>query len=320
LEGILLAAAAVIVTYNSADVIQACLNSLTEMAPSLSPIVVDNASGDDTLARLHEVQAKPGIRAIANTENKGFAAAVNQGVRASDAEFVLLLNPDTRLLTPVDELIQASRRYGLASGKLIDKTGGVQKGFTIRRFPTPASLLFELFGVNRCWPSNPVNRRYRYLDRDLDQAGPVEQPAGAFLMFRRDVWNRLGGLDERFYPVWFEDVDFCRRAVSAGYQIQYVPGVVAEHAGGHAVLRIPPGCRAMHWCDSLLRYAAKHFPSFAYRAICLGVVLTSVPRAVAGMIQQRSLSPITSCRNIVRFAGRRLFSSRIVTAGLRRNT
>jgi N-acetylglucosaminyl-diphospho-decaprenol L-rhamnosyltransferase len=158
------------------------------------------------------------------------------------------------------------------------------------------------------------------LDRDLNQPGPVEQPAGAFLMFRRDVWNQLGGMDESFYPVWFEDVDFCRRAIAAGYQIQYVPTVVAEHTGGHAVLRISRGCRAIHWCDSLLRYAAKHFQPFSYRALCLAVVLTSVPRAVAGMIQERSLSPITSCRKIVRFAGRRLLSSRTVAAGLRRDT
>ncbi len=315
MEGLFLAAAAVIVTYNSAGVIQACLNSLTEMAPSLSAVVVDNASGDDTLTHV-----KPEVRVIANTENQGFAAAVNQGIRASDAEFVLLLNPDTRLLTPVDELIHATRQYGLASGKLVDKTGRAQKGFTIRRFPTPASMLFELFGVNRLWQSNPVNRRYRYLDRDLGQPGSVEQPAGAFLMFRRDVWSQLGGMDERFYPVWFEDVDFCRRAVTAGYQIQYVPTVVAEHSGGHAVLRLPRGCRAMHWCDSLLRYAAKHFRSFSYRAICLAVVLTSVPRAVAGMIQERSLSPVTSYRKIVRFAGRRLFSSRTLAAELRRGT
>ncbi len=119
-----------------------------------------------------------------------------------------------------------------------------RRGFTIRRFPTPLTLWFELCGFNRLWPSNPVNRRYRYLDRDLEQAGPVEQPAGAFLMFRRDVWERLGGFDEGFYPVWFEDVDFCRRAADAGYRIEYVPQVEAEHLGGHSVGQISEGCRA----------------------------------------------------------------------------
>jgi GT2 family glycosyltransferase len=300
---------AVIITYNSAEVIEACLNSLTEMAPSLSTIVVDNASGDDTLARVRALK-QAGVQIIANNTNQGFATAVNQGVRSASAELVLLLNPDTRLLTPLDDVIQASRQHGLASGKLVGKTGTVQKGFTIRRFPTPASLILELFGINRLWPSNPVNRRFRYLDRDLDEPGPVEQPAGAFLMFRKDVWDRLGGMDESFHPVWFEDVDFCKRAISAGFQIQYVPSVKAEHSGGHSVLRMPPGCRTVRWCDSLLEYGSKHFRTFSYRAVCLAVVLTSVPRAVAGMIQARSLNPGRSCIKVVRSAGRRLIAPR----------
>src|SRR6185437_7858278 len=154
-----------------------------------------------------------------NTENQGFAAAVNQGVRAVDAEYLLLLNPDAKLLTGIDALVDASRQFGLAAGKLVDAVGNPQRGFNLRRFPTTASLFFELAGLNRLWPSNPVNREYRCLDRDPDQGGPVEQPAGAFLMFRRDVWQRLNGFDEQFHPVWFEDVDFCRRAVDAGFQI-----------------------------------------------------------------------------------------------------
>jgi N-acetylglucosaminyl-diphospho-decaprenol L-rhamnosyltransferase len=299
----------VIITYNSAEVIEACLNSLTKMAPDLSTILVDNASGDDTLARVQALK-KPGMEVMANSTNRGFAGAVNQGVRATAAEFILLLNPDTRLLTSLDELTQASQKFGLAAGKLVDKTGQGQKGFTIRRFPTPAALIFELLGVNRLWPSNPVNRRYRYHDRDLDRSGPVEQPAGAFLMVRKDVWDRLGGMDESFYPVWFEDVDFCKRAVEAGFQIQYVPSVAAEHLGGHSVLRTPPGCRTVLWCDSLLRYGSKHFRSFSYRAICLAVVLSSVPRAVAGMIQERSLTPGRSCITVVRSAGQRFLSPR----------
>jgi len=299
----------VIITYNSAEVIEACLNSLTSMAPDLSTVVVDNASGDGTLARVRAMN-KPALKLIANTTNRGFAGGVNQGVRASEAEFILLLNPDTRLLTSVDELTQASQQYGLASGKLVDKTRHAQKGFTVRRFPTPAALIFELFGLNRLWPSNPVNRHYRYQDKDLDQPGPVEQPAGAFLMFRKDVWERLGGFDESFHPVWFEDVDFCKRALDAGFQVQYVPSVAAEHAGGHSVLQTPPGCRTVRWCDSLLRYGSKHFRSFSYRAVCLAVVLSSVPRAVAGMIQERSFTPGRSCFTVVRSAGQRFLSPR----------
>jgi N-acetylglucosaminyl-diphospho-decaprenol L-rhamnosyltransferase len=277
------------------------------MAPTATAIIIDNASSDHTL---EEVRAHREVQVIANRENRGFAAAVNQGVRASSAEYLLMLNPDARLLNGLDGLVNAARQYGLASGKLLDETGRPQLGFTIRRFPTPLTLWFELCGFNRLWPSNPVNRRYRYFDRDLDQEGGVEQPAGAFLMFRRDVWERLGGLDERFYPVWFEDVDFCRRATEAGYRIEYIPGAAAEHLGGHSVGQISEGCRLRYWCVSLLTYASKHFGSTAYRGICLAVVLTSVPRTVAGMMRERSLTPILSCISVVGFAVRRLVSLR----------
>jgi GT2 family glycosyltransferase len=285
------------------------------MAPSVTAIVVDNASSDHTLeelrARTRDQNAA--VHVIANRENRGFAAAVNQGVQACAAEYLLMLNPDTQLLTALDDMVGASHTYGLASGKLMDKTGSPQKGFTIRRFPTPLTLWFELCGLNRLWPSNPVNRRYRYLDRDLerlDQPCPVEQPAGAFLMFRRDVWQRLGGLDEGFYPVWFEDVDFCKRATDAGYRIEYIPQVAAKHLGGHSVSQIPEGCRWRFWCASLIRYGSKHFGSPAYRSICLAVVLTSIPRTVAGIMRERSLSPIRSCIKVVGFAVRRLVSLR----------
>jgi N-acetylglucosaminyl-diphospho-decaprenol L-rhamnosyltransferase len=339
LEGLLLAAAAIIVTFNSEAVIGACLDSLIRMAPNVKPIVVDNASSDRTLDRVRE---RAHVHLIANRENRGFAAAVNQGISACQADFLLLLNPDANLLTAVDALIDASQQYGLAAGKLVDLDSDVgqvgnlragsqpasfslhtpervpiplqvanlphinnraQSGFTIRRLPTPASLIFELFGINRLWPSNPVNRRYRYLDRDLNQSGPVEQPAGAFLMTRRDVWERLHGFDESFHPVWFEDVDYCKRASILNYRIEYVPSVQAAHLGGHSVNGITPACRAIHWCVSLTRYAAKHFHSAGYRAVCLAVVLSSFPRMVARMIQDRSLQSVATYRKIVLFAG-----------------
>jgi N-acetylglucosaminyl-diphospho-decaprenol L-rhamnosyltransferase len=153
-----------------------------------------------------------------------------------------------------------------------------------------------------------VNRRYRCLDRDLELPGPVEQPAGALLMMRRDVWERLGGFDEGFQPIWFEDVDYCRRALDAGYRIEYVPSVLASHAGGHSVAQVPSGCRAVYWCVSLLRYAAKHFSSLGYRSVCAAVWFTSVPRMFAGMIRERGFTPFLFYCRIIRIAGRCLIS------------
>ncbi len=270
------------------------------MAPHVKPIVVDNASSDRTRELVRE---RAHVSLIANPKNRGFAAAVNQGVRSCEDGYLLLLNPDANLLTSLDALVDASTQYGLAAGKLVDRERRAQSGFTIRRFPTPAALILELFGINRLWPSNPLNRRYRYQDRDLDLPGPVEQPAGAFLMVRRDVWQNLQGFDESFYPIWFEDVDFCKRALHAGYRIEYAPSVEAAHQGAHSVDLIPLGCRAVYWCVSLTRYAAKHFHSAGYRAVCLAVVLSSFPRMVARMIQDRSFHSVATYRTIVRFAG-----------------
>jgi N-acetylglucosaminyl-diphospho-decaprenol L-rhamnosyltransferase len=221
---------------------------------------------------------------------------------------ILLLNPDVQLRTPIDALKEACQRHGLAAGQLTDGQGRPQTGFTIRRFPSAAVLSLELLGVNRLWPGNSLNQRYRCLDRDLNQAGSVEQPAGAFMMTRRDVWERLGGFDEGFHPVWFEDVDFCRRAIQSGYRIEYVPLVRAEHSGGHSVSRINPTRRELYWYASLLRYAEKHFGPLEYRGVCFVAMLSSIPRMALGLMRERSVRPVISCFKIIRLTGMRLLS------------
>ena len=84
----------------------------------------------------------------------------------------------------------------------------------------------------------PANWHYRCYSFKYDYPALVEQPAGAFLMFRREVWQQLGGLDEEFYPIWFEDVDFCKRLRDHGYQVYYEPRAVAVHRGGHSIQKI----------------------------------------------------------------------------------
>jgi len=286
-----------------------CLDALAEMAPGMIVTVVDNASNDRTVEQVRKrAIVNPQVKLVANQDNRGFAAAANQGVALTAGDPILLLNPDVRLRTPVSALIEACREHGLAAGQLTGLDGQAQAGFTIRRFPTPASLTFELLGINRLWPGNAVNRRYRYMDRDLSREGPVEQPAGAFLMTRRDVWEHLGGMDESFHPVWFEDVDFCRRAAQVGYRSEYVPRVRAEHSGGHSIKKLPAARMEEYWYDSLLRYAAKHFRPWPYRGVCLAAVLSTVPRTVAGMIREQNLNPVVSWYKIIKLAVRRLVS------------
>ncbi len=182
--------AIVIVTYNSGAEIGSCIDALQETAAEI--VVIDNASEDHT----REEVGRRGVRLIANDANAGFAAAVNQGFRATTAEIVLLLNPDAVLQTGLGAL-QAqvlSPGAGAAGGKLTGPDGRAQAGFVVRRLPTATALCFETLGINRLWPGNPVNWRFRCYDLPLEAAEPleVEQPAGAFLMVRRDGLGAVG--------------------------------------------------------------------------------------------------------------------------------
>ncbi|MBI3664999.1 MAG: glycosyltransferase family 2 protein [Acidobacteria bacterium] len=252
--------AAVVVTYNSAAVIDNCLRSLQDFAEI---VVVDNASADETCCVVAQYGAR--VRLIANPENRGFAGAANQGIQATNSPLVLFLNPDAALATAVEPMVArfAMPHLGAVAGRLVDPDGRTQVGFNLRAFPTPLSLAFEALLLNRLWPGNPVNRRYRCLDLDYAREQDVDQPAGAFLMVRRDVLHQVSGWDERFYPLWFEDVDLCRRIRQAGYAIRYVPEVVARHQGAHSLSRISLEQKQIYWYGSLLAYAVKNFSPWA---------------------------------------------------------
>jgi GT2 family glycosyltransferase len=136
----------------------------------------------------------------------------------------------------------------------------------------------------------------------------VDQPAGAFLMIRRAAWELIGGFDERFHPVWFEDVDFCKRLHREGLRIVYVPSAVALHAGGHSADKLAWGTRQLYWYGSLLRYAAKHFTGLSRRAVSLAVALACVPRAISGVMVQRTLTPVSVFSKVFWLAGSSLLA------------
>ena len=302
---------AVIVTWNSADTIDRCIASCSGLAIT----VVDNASSDDTVSRARRY---PDVTVIANRENFGFAAAVNQGVANASTDYVLLLNPDVELLTSVDPLAEAcgNKDVVIAAGRLVNSAGTTQKGFTVRRLPSALTLAFEALGANRLFPWNPMNRRYRYLDLPLDKPSAVEQPAGAFMLFESRLWKEIGGFDERFYPIWFEDVDFCKRALERG-SIQYLPAVTARHRGGASIERLDWEYRELYWYASLLKYASKHFSPVTFRGLSGAVVLGSAVRMLAALFVRRTLKAITVYAKTAGFAARCVVLGRI--AGLDHN-
>jgi GT2 family glycosyltransferase len=133
-------------------------------------------------------------------------------------------------------------------------------------------MICEVLLVNRLWPENPWNRHYRCLDLDDSKPQFVDQPAGACLAVRREAWDSIGGFDENFYPVWFEDVDFCRRLVDHGWKIAYCPDARFSHVGGHSVSRLPFRDRQVFWYRNMLRYSSKHLGRLRTYVLRVGIL------------------------------------------------
>ncbi len=306
---------AVIVTYNSGAYIAGCLDALRRHEPEIAIAVVDNASSDNTLS---EARSRSGILLACNGENRGFAAGVNQGIEMlAECGLILVLNPDAFVQTNLNALALefADPKTGACGGRLLDESGAPQTGFEIRRFPTAAALVSETLGINRLWPSNPVNRRHRCLDVDSSAPCAAEQPAGAFLMVRREAWLQAGGFDEGFHPVWFEDVDFLKRLDTGGWTIRFTPHASAIHAGGHSAGRLERSARNLAWYGSLLRYAVRHCSYAGKAAVCWAVFAAALPRAAVEAVSDRSFRPFSVCVKVMRLSLAACVSSRL--AGLR---
>ena len=249
----------IIVTYNSAAVVEECLRALASQ--DCEVVVVDNGSQDDTVERVRSLAQDVRLQLITVSRNIGFAGGANHGASASSGDVLLFLNPDA-VAEPgaIDALLRcfAESRASAVGGALLAEEGQPDKGFAFRRLPTRAALVFEALLINQLWPSNPVNRRYRCLDADYSSEQRVEQPAGACLAVTRAAWDSLRGMDPNFFPVWFEDVDFCARLLASGGTIFYCPDARFRHRGAHSVGKLEFGDKQMFWYRNMVRYATKH--------------------------------------------------------------
>jgi GT2 family glycosyltransferase len=244
----------VIVTWNSASDIQDCLDSIPS-SDSLEVIVVDNYSTDSTTAIL---RTYPGIKFIRNSSNRGYAHANNQGIREASGEYVLLLNPDTRLLSgSLDLLIDFLDRTpeaGAVAPRLIYPDGRTQ--YSIRSFPTPSTVLWEVLGLARLLPRHRRIGKWRMMWFDYDILSEVEQPMASCLLIRRSILEELHGLDE-VLPIFFNDVDLSYRMRRAGWKTWYLPAACVVHKRGASTGQVRTRMiRENH--RSMFRYLRKH--------------------------------------------------------------
>jgi N-acetylglucosaminyl-diphospho-decaprenol L-rhamnosyltransferase len=246
-----------VVCWNNREFLGRCLESV----PACSEvIVVDNASTDGSADFVAE--RFPWVRLVRNGANVGFAAGVNQAASFAKGDYLLLLNPDAEA-TPksIERLVAALEEHatcGAAAGRLLSMTEEVLPDFHARRLPTLTSLAADLLLVSRVWPSNPVTRQAEGADLNTTVAGPVEQMASSGLLVRRAMFDAIGGLDEQFFPAWFEDVDFCKRLRDRGWEIYFVPGAVFRHIGGVSTGGLGRARQKWFFYRNLERYVRKH--------------------------------------------------------------
>jgi GT2 family glycosyltransferase len=251
--------AAIIINYKSRDAVARCLEALAASGEDLERVVVDNASGDGTADLL--ATRFPGVRLIANAENVGYSRAVNQGIAASSAPFVLVLNPDcvVRPNAPrvLADYLVSHPRTGIAGPRLLDTEGRIE--FSGRSFPTPFTFLFNRYSLlTRLFPNNRWTRHYLLSDWDRTTEREVDWLSGACLMARREAIDRVGGMDEQFF-MFNEDVDWCRRMKLAGWGVSFVPGAVAVHEIGASKKRV---AARVIWGRhvGMIHYFRKHHP------------------------------------------------------------
>ena len=239
-------------------------------------MLVDNSPGDGAAEALLGVV--PRAEVIANTRNVGFAAAVNQGIRAGEAELVLLLNPDVTAIRGAWERVRdrfaSEPRLGALAPRLRDEGGAVQRA--CRRVPTRFDLLSENLDLARRLPRWNRPRRFQMMDWDYAEARYVDAATGACLFLRREALDDVGPLDERFFVYW-EETDWLVRAGRRGWRALYLPEVEAVHATSTS-----SGLRyddmGLLLLESQYAYAHKHFGHASELTLRAGLGLFDLAR------------------------------------------
>jgi len=225
---------------------------------------------------------------VRSPHNDGFAAATNRAIAKSTGRYVLLLNPDCELapnaLATLVDFLDRHHSVAVAAPLLVDESGDSQRDFQLRRLPTLGTLASEILLLDKLIPSNRARAWYRYRDLDLAEPQPIEQPAGAALLLRREIFDEIGLLDEQFSPAWFEDVDFFRRLAAAGRSAWVVPAAGATHFGGSSLEQMSFADFNEIWYRNMWRYAKKWMTPGQAAALRWVVIAGMFARSIAASI------------------------------------
>jgi GT2 family glycosyltransferase len=256
--------AVVILNYNRADLLAACLRSIYEHPTrcDLAVWVVDNASSDGSaeMVRCDFPQA----HLIASDYNGGYAYGNNLALRriagSHDTDYTMLLNNDTivppGLFDALVDYLEAHEDVGVVGPKVLLPDGSLDMACR-RSFPTPAVSFYRMSGLARLFPRSPRFARYNmtYLDPDIETE--VDAVVGACMLLRTSIIREVGLLDEQFF-MYGEDLDWAYRIKQYGWRIRYYPAVyVWHHKRAASTRRAIPSIRAFY--KAMRIFHRKHF-------------------------------------------------------------
>ena len=248
-----------IVNWNTRELLRACLESIAAQRGELQlqVIVVDNASGDGSAEMVRE--AFPWVELLANPDNRFYAAGNNQALRAARMPRLLLLNSDIVVppgaLAALVQWMAGRPQAGAVAPRLVYPDGRLQR--SCRSFPSPDTVWWEVLGLSRLLPRSRTFGKYKMTWWDYGADRQVDQPMASALLLRKAALDQVGLFDEGF-PMFFNDVDLCRRLVDRGWEVWYTPTVTMTHHHGGSTRLVRREMIAESG-RSFRRYYEKHY-------------------------------------------------------------
>ncbi len=252
-------ASIVILNWKVKDLLRRCLASVYAQTKGVQfeVLVVDNDSRDGSVEMI--AREFPQATLIVNNCNLGFAAGNNPAIAQARGNFVLLLNPDTELkedaISKMVTWMRENPQAAIMGPRLENPDCSLQP--SVRAFPTLASQALIMLKLHHLIPKFPVLQKYFAKNFDYTKAKIVDQVMGAAFMIRRSALDQIGLLDERYF-IWFEEVDYCKRAKDRGLQVWYAPCASITHHGGESFGQVFGPKKQQMFNDSLRKYFLKH--------------------------------------------------------------
>ncbi len=263
----------IIVNWNTRDTLRDCLNSIFEQTQSIDfeLIVVDNASSDGSVDMLK--LEFDDVQVIANTENRGFAVANNQGMLASKGRYILLLNSDTIVLdNSIDRAVafaDAHKQAAVVGSGVLNPDRTLQP--TCFMFPSILNMLLSASYLYKLFPKSRFFGRERMTWWNRDDIREVDVVTGCFMLVRREAIEEVGMMDERFF-MYAEETDWCYRFKQAGWKVMFTPASTIIHLGGQSSRKVKAEM-LIRLRLSILLFIGKHYGWLKHKTAWLLIML-----------------------------------------------